>query len=1110
MEVDTDRAITDDERMDEDFPVGEGEGMLEDSDGDEMMADEIQDDQEYEEAMDEENMEPELHTSQAKEAEVVPPEAPLTTGQDGSEPPIPFTPTDTPPVVTPFPEPASASASASTGFYGQASGSGSTTARPLESPPAPETDMTPAPLDENPPTTTDGVVGVQEVKGSTEEHPKPPLSTDQEGNEHISHPPQTVATTEEALDVLKSNPSATEPSINPSTDVTPTMAKAEIPAEMPGQTTSIPAVPPPHGGEHAKRAVSREATPRQDEADASSETHIEAGEEDEEYYGEGEAEEAVGEEEEEDEDEDYPIDVLNLPPIIIHLPQLGARSLFVPYESDPDTLPIWLRDRQEELGEASLADVWEALRAECVKEGLGQNGALVITEKQMDLKMNEDDVNLQSITFLELIALHHECGLPEPVQLYLTWEESRFITRFNAIQTEVEAVRRRRSESAQIGEDVTDDPAHVSTAEEKRENDDSEVQPVPKLDSSAAAGVVPVPKQVHTEVEPVAEAVEGDDEEYDEEEYAEDAGSVGAGAYSDVEEASRAGASKKRDYDHERRKHAREVKAEYAESNDDVNTRDLEQQHPQWAEARARPTDAMHYEGPPTNRQVIYHQETRPEPCISEAKAEPEAGPEFTKPAEALEVEGEEDVDAVEETEEYDDQEERLEGDDAADEGEEGGEWNDEEITHSSHERTESKTTEGEDEMQAPTVPVPIQVSKAQFEQLRADQPARLAQLRHEGLGQRQETGSVIAGSGAALPTPAAAGSAVSTQAGQSEIGLKVPLDDVALKHKYSGIPEGSEYASPAISVDASREVTERAAEDNEEFDLIQDEVPLDEVALKHEAEADAAQDESAAVSPAGSSRQVTEYQPPSQFATPAETTPVGTEVSMTASDLGGAQAIADRILGVDSTALRRPDVIPEEDEITISEREEIVNERAERDREAQEMPAPVDGVAGAGIVPEPVNDAEGEYSGYEEYSDGSYADGDYDEDESDLPGTMPVTPLETETGEGSLRFYPQGHPDADDVQGVLGDAGELDEGFSEEYEEEDGSERTLEEDQESVYDSYPVTAEPTMTESGDTDYPTSTVGDEDTLTMPPSAKRTLDDDEDTDSKRARTDEVSE
>ncbi|OXG44602.1 hypothetical protein C359_00773 [Cryptococcus neoformans Bt120] len=156
--------------------------------------------------------------------------------------------------------------------------------------------------------------------------------------------------------------------------------------------------------------------------------------------------------------DDEPLTPENLPSIILHLPTRPlsaslspARALFASVESDPGQIPVWLKNRQLELAEASLADVWGAIRAECAKEGLIKSAGdgMVITEKLMDLKMSEDDVNLQSITFLELMNLYHGCDLPEPVQLHLSWESSRFITRFNAIQSELEAARSRSTSEEQ-------------------------------------------------------------------------------------------------------------------------------------------------------------------------------------------------------------------------------------------------------------------------------------------------------------------------------------------------------------------------------------------------------------------------------------------------------------------------------------------------------------------------------------------------------------------------------------------------------------------------------------------------------------------------------------
>ncbi|WVO22005.1 uncharacterized protein IAS62_003325 [Cryptococcus decagattii] len=173
--------------------------------------------------------------------------------------------------------------------------------------------------------------------------------------------------------------------------------------------------------------------------------------------------------------DDEPLTPENLPSIILHLPERPlppsvspARALFASVESDPGQIPVWLKNRQLELAEASLADVWGAIRAECAKEGLIQSAGdgLVITEKLMDLKMFEDDVNLQSITFLELMNLYHGCDLPEPVQLHLSWESSRFITRFSAIQSELEAARS-RSTSEELVHDQEDQ--HYDEVKEHKE-----------------------------------------------------------------------------------------------------------------------------------------------------------------------------------------------------------------------------------------------------------------------------------------------------------------------------------------------------------------------------------------------------------------------------------------------------------------------------------------------------------------------------------------------------------------------------------------------------------------------------------------------------------------
>ncbi|KIR53148.1 hypothetical protein I315_04184 [Cryptococcus gattii Ru294] len=175
--------------------------------------------------------------------------------------------------------------------------------------------------------------------------------------------------------------------------------------------------------------------------------------------------------------DDEPLTPENLPSIILHLPERplppsvsSARALFASVESDPGQIPVWLKNRQLELAEASLADVWGAIRAECAKEGLIQSAGdgLVITEKLMDLKMFEDDVNLQSITFLELMNLYHGCDLPEPVQLHLSWESSRFITRFSAIQSELEAARSRSTSEELVHDQEDQDYDEVKDHKEKK------------------------------------------------------------------------------------------------------------------------------------------------------------------------------------------------------------------------------------------------------------------------------------------------------------------------------------------------------------------------------------------------------------------------------------------------------------------------------------------------------------------------------------------------------------------------------------------------------------------------------------------------------------------
>ena len=185
----------------------------------------------------------------------------------------------------------------------------------------------------------------------------------------------------------------------------------------------------------------------------------------------------------EEEGEDYydertPLDIQNLPPIILNLPALGARILFAPLNDGRELkLPVWLRGRQDELGEASLADVWSAIRAELAREGWARSGEMVVAEKQMELKMGEvsclhreeadikDDVNLQSITFLELLQLHHGCDLAIPVQLYISFESDRFVTRYNAILRELKSQDEQRKNSVVVTEPQLVSEQHATHAE---------------------------------------------------------------------------------------------------------------------------------------------------------------------------------------------------------------------------------------------------------------------------------------------------------------------------------------------------------------------------------------------------------------------------------------------------------------------------------------------------------------------------------------------------------------------------------------------------------------------------------------------------------------------
>lgn len=112
--------------------------------------------------------------------------------------------------------------------------------------------------------------------------------------------------------------------------------------------------------------------------------HNEEEEVEEEYYDE---------EVDIDIEDTYPHDIHCLPPIVLNIDELGARSLFQPLEEvdkeEKEETPVWLKDREEELGEASLVEVWGAIRAEIPKKHVPEGAVLIITEKVMGLTMRE-------------------------------------------------------------------------------------------------------------------------------------------------------------------------------------------------------------------------------------------------------------------------------------------------------------------------------------------------------------------------------------------------------------------------------------------------------------------------------------------------------------------------------------------------------------------------------------------------------------------------------------------------------------------------------------------------------------------------------------------------
>ncbi|WVQ71651.1 hypothetical protein IAR50_001191 [Cryptococcus sp. DSM 104548] len=386
--------------------------------------------------------------------------------------------------------------------------------------------------------------------------------------------------------------------------------------------------PPPESHTPAPEATMPTPAPNNKATSPSSESKGAPGHTEETHLNDEGGDEQADEEYEEGEAEE-PITAENLPSILLHLPALASsptgpavRALFSPIESDPGQLSVWLKDRQLELAEASLYDVWAAIRAECAKEGFIQSAGdgMIITEKAMDLKMAEDDVNIQSITFLEFIILYHGCELPEPVQLYLTWEPSRFITRFNAIQSELEMMHS-KSDSSDVGS-----------------GDEYE--------------------------EEYQEGYEGESVEYEDNlEYSNEYQNEEADPREEREGRQEVSPAKPKADD----------KAQYADSAPGDDVKAVERAHPNWADARVQPTEELSYKGTNLERQVVY---AAPEK-VAEGSTNPKSPPkEETAEAGA----NDETYDEAEaENEEYDEEA----GEEAGDEwvGEETEETNHQELT---------------------------------------------------------------------------------------------------------------------------------------------------------------------------------------------------------------------------------------------------------------------------------------------------------------------------------------------------------------------------------------------------------------------------------------------
>ena len=176
----------------------------------------------------------------------------------------------------------------------------------------------------------------------------------------------------QSLPQLESTTDTPPTSIPQNTPVAPALQANVVPVmgrESEKTIDSEAALPPAQPGSQAEEAPADSSDPIPGEDDA-------AGEENEEEYG---------------------LDVHSLPPIIVNLPKLGARSLFEPLpEGDGLKLPVWLLAQQEEFGEASLSDLLEAIKQLLQKENLTSPGQLVLTEKQMGLIMCEVRYNSKS------------------------------------------------------------------------------------------------------------------------------------------------------------------------------------------------------------------------------------------------------------------------------------------------------------------------------------------------------------------------------------------------------------------------------------------------------------------------------------------------------------------------------------------------------------------------------------------------------------------------------------------------------------------------------------------------------------------------------------------